>query len=241
MLKISNQTHYHKNMARELVEKVRNYPVDNEVLLQIDDTQLTLSGDINGQKCNFSHSFTTPILHKRASQKKQSLIKACSNKQKTIRSVIDLTAGWGKDGFILAAQGLQVTMIEQNTLIFNCLNYLLNIARKESNEDLFNRLTIHNQNGVDYLLTKTDTAADCLYIDPMFSPHKSSARPAKDLQILQLLTANQSIDELFTLAIKNAGKRVVVKRSLHAPTLNEIKPDIVYRGKTVRFDVYLKN
>jgi len=36
-----------------------------------------------------------------------------------------------------------------------------------------------------------------------------------------------------------AGKRVVVKRAAKAPPLGELKPDLVYRAKSIRFDIYL--
>lgn len=241
MLKIANQTHYHKLAARELVERVRNYRVEQDFQLRIEDTLVTICCEINRQKACFSHSFLNPELLKRASQKNQSLLKACNNKKRDIKTVIDLTAGWGKDSFILATHGQSITMIEQDLLIYSCLDYLLYISRKESDNSLYQRLSIRHQNSVDFLSELEQDIVDCFYLDPMFPAHKSTARPSKDLQILQLLTDNQNIIELFELALNVARYRVVVKRPLHAPALNERKPDIVYKEKTIRFDVYLTN
>lgn len=86
---------------------------------------------------------------------------------------------------------------------------------------------------------ETPVDLDCIYLDPMFPSHKSSAKPAKEMQILQRLTDNRGIESVFELALAKAQKRVVVKRPAKAGNLAGIKPDIVYREKTIRFDVYL--
>ena len=73
----------------------------------------------------------------------------------------------------------------------------------------------------------------------MFPAHKSGAKPAKEMQILQALTDNSNIEACFELALARARKRVVVKRSAKAAPLGQHKPDLVQRAKTIRFDVYL--
>jgi len=241
MIKIANHCHYHKKKAQELIEGIKNYTGEAAMLLRIEDDSISLCSELQHQNSCFTHSFLDPKLQRRAVQKNQCLLKACNNKKREIQSVIDLTAGWGKDSFILATHGQQVTMLEQNPLVFNCLNYLLTIARHDSDAQTCQRLTIVNQNSLHYLQAETRVTADCLYLDPMFPAHKSSALPSKDLQILQLLTENMDIDALFKLALNRAKFRVVVKRPIHAQALNDRKPDIVYREKTIRFDVYLTN
>ena len=241
MLKIVNNCHYHKKLARELIESIIDFHSTKEFLIKIDDTSLTLCCEIQNQQTCFSHSFTEPKLLKRAAQKNQLLLKACNNKKREIHSVVDLTAGWGRDSFILATHGQNIIMSEQNPLIYNCLNFLIKIARHDDAEEVYQRLKVINMNSADYLSEKDAGFADCLYLDPMFPAHKSSALPSKDLQILQILTDNLNVDELFELALQKARYRVVVKRPIHAKTLSDRKPDIVYKEKTIRFDVYLTN
>jgi hypothetical protein len=53
------------------------------------------------------------------------------------------------------------------------------------------------------------------------------------------LTMNQDIDTCFELALQMAGKRVVVKRPVKSPPISDLDPDLVYREKTIRFDVYM--
>ena len=102
------------------------------------------------------------------------------------------------------------------------------------------RLSLLTAEAGAYLRALDDAHAfDCVYLDPMFPAHKSGARPAKEMQILQALTRNRDIETCFELALSRARRRVVVKRPAKAPPLTEAKPDIVYREKSIRFDVYL--
>ena len=59
------------------------------------------------------------------------------------------------------------------------------------------------------------------------------------MQILQYLTRNENIENSFDLALQKAGNRVVVKRPAKARPLTDLSPDLVFREKTIRFDVYL--
>lgn len=239
MLKIANHSHYHKHAARQLLEQLQDYALQPDLLLTIEDDQLIFCSQLNHQQTCFHHSFDSTKLQQRARQKNQALLKACNSKKRDILNVMDLTAGWGKDSFILASHGQQVSMLEHNPLIQACLDYLLSIAQADRQEAVFKRLKLLRHNSLDYLQQTDGVIADCLYLDPMFPAHKSTARPGKDLQILQLLTVNLDIDKLFELALLRAAKRVVVKRPLHAAYLSAQKPDFDYREKSIRFDVYL--
>ncbi len=189
----------------------------------------------------FQHSFVSGALPVRARQSTQALIKACSNKQRNITKVLDLTAGWGIDGFTLAWHDRQVTLLEQNQLLYLILSYSLSrLATDNRGATVAARMHIQNVNANSYLQSLgANHEYDCIYLDPMFPRHKSGAKPAKEMQILQALTANVDIDSCFELALQKARRRVVVKRPAKAARLSSLKPDLVYREKTIRFDVYL--
>jgi len=189
----------------------------------------------------FVHSFISGPLAKRASQSTQLLLKACNNKQRSIHRILDLTAGWGVDGFILARHGQQVTMLEQHQLLHAIIAHsLAQLALTQTGESIAQRLNLEQANAKHYLQNLAPTEHfDCIYLDPMFAAHKSGAKPAKEMQILQALTDNTDIESCFELALSRAGKRVVVKRAARAPTLGASKPDLVHRAKTIRFDIYL--
>ncbi|MFT5220993.1 MAG: 16S rRNA (guanine1516-N2)-methyltransferase [Planctomycetota bacterium] len=193
----------------------------------------------NTQGLKFSHSFMNGPYPRRARQSNQALLKACQNKQRNIHSILDLTGGWGVDSFILAHHGQQVHMIEQNPLLWAIVAQSLSVLQ-ENSPALAARLSSELCDGLSYLRTgSAEQAYDCIYIDPMFPAHKSSAKPGKELQILQSLTDNSDIEACFQLALEKAVKRVVVKRPAKASSLDGKKPDIIYREKTIRFDVYL--
>jgi len=189
----------------------------------------------------FVHSFISGPIAKRASQSTQLLLKACNNKQRSLRSILDLTAGWGVDALILARHGQQVTMLEQHQLLHAIIAHSLEqLALTPTGAEIAQRLTLEHTNARHYLQSLgSGEEFDCIYLDPMFAAHKSGAKPAKEMQILQALTENQDIESCFELALSKARKRVVVKRAAKASPLAETKPDLVQRAKTIRFDIYL--
>ena len=191
-------------------------------------------------KFRYKHSYNERQFFKRAQQSSQALVKACNNKQRNIKTVLDLTGGWRMDSFILACHGQTVTSIEQNALVHNISTYSLGCARAiKSSMKAASRIEMIHNDSVEYLQCHVESGAyDCIYLDPMFPDHKSSAKSAKSLQILQKLTLNQDIETCFELALRKADKRVVVKRPAKSSPISDLGPDLVYREKTIRFDVY---
>ena len=108
----------------------------------------------------------------------------------------------------------------------------------------FAGLKIYNIDAKDYLknLDKIEPKnyPDVIYFDPIF-PEKSKTALSRKSAILLRETVGDDLDaaEVFELALKVAKKRVAVKRPLHAKTITDLKPSIVFAGKAVRFDVYL--
>jgi 16S rRNA (guanine1516-N2)-methyltransferase len=193
-------------------------------------------------KIQFRHSFNNPQLKKRMQQPGQALVKACTNKQRSIKTLLDLTGGWGIDSYILACHGLRVTMLEQNEQVYNiCLHSLQHANTTKQNPANRGQLELLHRSSASFLneLDESDSY-DCIYLDPMFPEHKSGAKPAKDMQILQHLTENQDIDTCFRLALAKTRNRVVVKRPAKSAPILNMAPDMVHREKTIRFDVYLR-
>jgi 16S rRNA (guanine1516-N2)-methyltransferase len=197
--------------------------------------------ELGSLKLSFHHSFISGPIVKRASQTNQTLLKACNNKLRNIRQVLDLTAGWGVDGYTLARHGQRVTLIEQNALVQAIVAHsLTRLAADPANAEIASRLSIEAIDAKRYLQNLPgDHEFDCIYLDPMFPAHKSTAKPAKEMQILQSLTENTELETCFELALKQARKRVVVKRAARSEPLGQHKPDLVQRARTIRFDIYL--
>lgn len=191
--------------------------------------------------------FSAPALNYRVASavKQQGLSKAVGIKGSSRPSVLDATAGFGKDAYFLASQGCEVTMVERDPLVFALLNdgLMRGLASPQSAVgDACRRLTLLNR---DFVELKSDTlsglgSVDVVYLDPMFPESKKSARVKKDMFALQeLLGAADDGDALWHHACAIACRRVVVKRSKSAPALGNRVPDIQYKGSSSRFDVYL--
>ncbi len=210
-----------------------------------DEIELTIEDDgvgvtLQQPYLHFHHSFISGSLARRARQSSQALLKACQNRQRNIDTVLDLTAGWGADSLTLACHGQNVTLLERNPVLFAILDYArASMAENDTTAAIAERIEVEHTDAVAYLEATTESRFDCIYLDPMFPPHKSGAKPGKEMQILQHMTTNADIDKCFDMALPRAGNRVVVKRPLRAARLGEVAPDMVYREKTIRFDVYL--
>ena len=217
-------------------------------LQQAADPAFSLAADAGGvavtlteSGLDFYHSFISGALVDRARQPGQALLKACNDRKRSLRRVLDLTAGWGGDSLALATHGQQVLMLEQDDLVFAITAHALDCLRASaSGAALAARMQIRHGNALD-LLRQADPSEtfDCIYIDPMFPSHRSGAKPAKSMQILQALTTNFDIEDCFELALTRALRRVVVKRPAKGPALTDLQPDLEHREKTVRYDVYL--
>jgi 16S rRNA (guanine1516-N2)-methyltransferase len=208
--------------------------------LRVEPDALGVGIELVDSGLRFHHSFVAGAIARRARQSGQLLLRACNNRQRSIRSVLDLTAGWGVDAYLLARHGQTVTMLEQSELVKTIVDWSLQRLAQDPDEgETARRLTIGHAHALGYLEQQNDREFDCIYLDPMFAAHKSGAKPAKEMQILQALTGNADIEACFELALERARKRVVVKRAAKAPALNGHSPDLTHRAKTIRFDVYL--
>lgn len=172
--------------------------------------------------------------------KKELLARAIGAKPKDAPHIVDATAGLGRDGFVLAALGYKVTMLERSPVIYALLNdALLRAAQDIQTADIAERIHLVHIDATLWLKNQ-DPAPKIIYLDPMFPPREKSAQVKKEMVILQeILGKDIESNELFNAAIACAGKRVVVKRSRLAPTITEKVPNFALKGTSSRFDIYL--
>lgn len=186
--------------------------------------------------------FCAPALSYRATSavKQQGLSKAVGIKGALRPRVLDATAGFGKDAYLLASQGCRVTLFERDPLVCALLRDGIARARGTSDPSLAETLARMALIEGDFLSHSADGEWDVVYLDPMFPESKKSARVKKDMFALQEhLGAADDGEQMWLRACEVACKRVVVKRSKSAPLISAAKPDIQYKGTSSRFDVYL--
>ena len=224
--------------ARRALERLARAG-DCPIAIEIDDDAVVLRAA--SPRLEFRHSFVAGPISRRARQPRQALLRACRDRKRRIASVLDLTAGWGVDALTLASHGLRVELVERDALLHAVVACAIErLAADPGRAVVAARMICHHADSREFLASLPPaTRFDCIYLDPMFPPHKSGARPGKDMQLLQQLTGNAGLEACFELALERARNRVVVKRPARAPTLTAREPDIVYREKTIRFDVYL--
>lgn len=149
--------------------------------------------------------------------------------------IIDMTAGWGKDGLLMAHAGARVVMLEQHpymaALLMDAWQHLLASEVKS-------RIQVVWSSAIDYLMPLEKMSyPDVIYCDPMHPIRKKSALVKKHLQILQhLAKPNEDVIELIHLAQQRCTQRVVLKwpQKQNIP----LSPMGSIEGKTIRYALY---
>jgi len=176
--------------------------------------------------------------------KGQGIAKAIGIKKIPNARVIDTTAGLGRDAFVLASIGCNVTLLERNPVIYSLLENAL--QRVKCSDDavvkkICSRMTLIHQNANDYLRAqKKSDYADVIYLDPMFPSRKKSAKVKKEMSYFHdIVGTDDDSDSLLFLALKCANKRIVVKRPRLVKPLAALNAHFIIAGKSTRYDVYL--
>lgn len=165
------------------------------------------------------------------------IAKACGVKRHVLPTILDATAGLGRDAYILASLGCQITLLERHPIVFALLQ---DAMHRTSIFTEIQRMHLIKQDAIAYC--QQAPQFDVVYLDPMFPEKKKTALNKKEMQIFQAMIVDQDSDALFKAAWPCARQRLVVKRPLHAqPITNSVKVDIIFKGKKNRFDVYLQH
>ena len=190
--------------------------------------------------------FTTGSLQYRLRQgggRNQALARAIGLKKRWQPAVIDVTAGLGRDAFILAYLGCEVHMIERSPILAALLEDGLQRAAgaKLTAETVRHRLRFTRADSKDVLQKLgQDELPDIIYLDPMYPVRTKSSLVKKEMRILRELAGDDGdAAELLKIALERTRNRVVVKRPRLASPLNDLSPSHAISGKTSRFDVYL--
>ena len=175
----------------------------------------------------------------------QAIAKAVGVSGKFLPGVLDLTAGLGGDGFVLASLGCRVRLLERNPIVHSLLRDGLDravLAGEHDSElaDIVTRITLIEGESKDFLSQLTaGEQEDIVFLDPMFPERKKSAKVKKEMQAFHLIVgADPDAGELLDLALQRAKYRVVVKRSASADYLAGMAPSYSLEGKSTRFDIF---
>ena len=172
----------------------------------------------------------------------QDLPKAMGLRAGKTPMIVDATAGLGRDSFLLASLGAQVTLIERSEKMHALLAQGMERAAREGGQlrEIIGRMTLLKGDALDLI---PELAGEAILIDPMHPERKNSALVKQDLrQVREIVGSDDDAADLVRLAIKHARKRVVLKWPAKAAPIEGVKKcshQII--GKTTRYDVFMIN
>lgn len=171
----------------------------------------------------------------------QPLAKAVGLKQAQTPSVVDATAGLGRDAFVLASLGCAVTLLERHPAIAALLADGLQRASADAEIGAYvrERMQLVHADAIAWL-QQHPQVTDVVYLDPMYPHRDKSALVKKEMRAFQVIVGSDTDGaELLQAALHGARRRVVVKRPKRAPPLAERAPAFSISSPNTRYDVYL--
>lgn len=171
----------------------------------------------------------------------QALPKAVGFKGGTTPEIVDATAGLGRDAFLLASLGAQVTLIERSAHMYQLLKAGMERARSENKDyaKIIARMTLMKGDAKDIL---PSLKPKIVLIDPMHPPRQKSALVKKEMRMIrEIVGTDQDSTELLEVALGTATSRVVLKWPMRAaPMVGIKKPSHQISGKSTRYDVFIQ-
>ena len=154
-------------------------------------------------------------------------------------TVLDCTAGYGQDAWLLASFGCDVTTVERQPIMHMLFHDALERIR-DIEPDIYKHITLIHAEAKEILQEAINEGKqyDIVLMDPMF-PEKRKATQRKSMQYARVIVGHdEDQDDLVELALQVASRRVSVKRPTQAPFLGDLETGMQHHGKGFRFDVY---
>lgn len=170
----------------------------------------------------------------------QAIAKAMGLRNGKTPTIIDATAGLGRDAFLLASLGANVTLIERSDAMHGLLADGIARAAAEGGEfaEIIARMTLLNGDAKDLIPRLT---ADAILIDPMHPARGNSALVKQELrQVRDIVGSDDDALALMQVALDHARLRVVLKWPAKAEPMLGLRPcSHQILGKSTRYDVFM--
>lgn len=171
----------------------------------------------------------------------QALARAAGFASGITPTIVDATAGLGRDAFFLASLGAKVTLIERSAKMHELLAQALARASAEGGHyaETVARMTLLHG---DSSLLLPELKPQVVLVDPMHPPRGNSALVKKEMrQIREIVGPDADSEKLMQVALEYAQNRVVLKWPLRAEPMTGLrKPSHQILGKSTRYDVFVK-
>lgn len=169
----------------------------------------------------------------------QDLPKAVGLKKGACPHVVDATAGLGRDAFLLASLGAQVTLIERSPQMHSLLAAALAQAKTSEMAEIVARMELHHGDAKTLLPALTP---EVVLVDPMHPPRGNSALVKQEMrQLREIVGEDPDAVALIHTALATARNRVVLKwpRKAALP-VGLPAPSHQILGKSTRYDVWMR-
>lgn len=174
--------------------------------------------------------------------KGQMIAKAVGIKGGIRPRVADVTAGLGRDSFVLATLGCEVQMVERSPIIHALLESGLQQAQNDYEvADIAERMSLVHADSINWLTSRQDgdLPPQVVYVDPMFPHTDKSALVKKEMRVFRdVVGDDHDSAALLQAALDLVEYRVVVKRPRKAPAIEGQSPSYQLSGKSSRYDIY---
>ena len=148
-------------------------------------------------------------------------------------AILDCTAGFGRDSFLLDSMGHDVTMIENSPIVAMLLK---NALRRSNNINI----KLFFGNAYDYM-KHSNEKYDYIYIDFMFEKLKNKSLSSKNDETLKMISFNDNDkNKIIQLAQSVSNKKVIVKEPRNTAS-DILKPNYIIKTKLLKYNIYLRN
>ncbi len=183
--------------------------------------------------------------HRRAAGHNEMLGRAVGIGKKPQLRVLDATAGLGRDAFVLADLGAEVTLCERHRVVCELLRAGIAAAGDSGDawlREVAGRMQLHCGDAAGLPDGACD-GIDVIYLDPMFPERQKRAAVKKEMALFQFLLGDtqDTGEQLLDWALRQPVARIVVKRPLKAALLGGVTPSHSLKGRAVRFDVHVRS
>ena len=154
--------------------------------------------------------------------------------KKKSASILDCTAGFGRDAYLLSKLGYMVTMIEKNPIV----SLVVKNALENINQE---RLSLYHGDSLDFL-RHTNTEYDYIYFDFMFKKAKTKSLASKHDETLRCIGYREPSEErLIQLAQQMCKKSVIVKGPKNSIKSNTLKANHRIQTKLLNYDIFISS
>ena len=148
-------------------------------------------------------------------------------------AILDCTAGFGRDSFLLDSMGHDVTMIENSPIVAMLLK---NALRRSNNINI----KLFFGNAYDYM-KHSNEKYDYIYIDFMFEKLKNKSLSSENDEALKMISFNDNDkNKIIQLAQSVSNKKVIVKEPRNTVS-GILKPNYIIKTRLLKYNIYLRN